>query len=142
MHDRRRGGSIYLLDGQPMFRRKPRITEEIYGRLVTSFGRVVAADPLVAGPATALADRVCGEESALAAAVDAGMYAGAAHHHLQLLAGAWILSNDGVTPARTAEIFEEALVWKFEPLARGSGALARSVSALAKGDGERDLQID
>ncbi len=124
-----------------MFRRKPRITEEIYGRLMTSFGRVVAGDPLVAGPATALADRVCGEEPGLAAAVDAAMYPDAAHHHLQLLAGAWILSNDGATPAQTAEVFEEAIAWKFEPLARGSGLMARRTSALAKGEGERDTQL-
>lgn len=125
-----------------MFRRRPRITEEIYGRLMTSFGRVVAADPLVAGPATALADRVCAEEPSLASSVDAAMYAGAAHHHVQLLAGAWILANDGATPAHTAEVFEEAVAWKFEPLAKGAGAIARLTSALAKGEGERDSRLD
>lgn len=106
---------------------------------MTSFGRVVAADPLIAGPASALADRVCDEHRSLASAVDAAMYAGAAHHHLLLLAGAWILSYDGATPVHTAEVFEEALVWKFEPVARGSGALARRTSALARGGGERDV---
>ena len=40
------------------FKRKPRITEEIYGRLITSFGRVVDLDPLVGRPAEALAGRV------------------------------------------------------------------------------------
>ena len=125
-----------------MFRRKPRITEEIYGRLMTSFGRVVATDPLIAGPATALADRVCGEEPARAASVDAAMYPEAARHHLQLLAGAWILSHDDAIPVQTAEVFEEAIAWKFEPLARGAGFLARRTSVLARGAGERDTRLD
>lgn len=124
-----------------MFRRKPRITEEIYGRLMTSFGRVVAADPMIAGPAMALADRVCHEQPALSAAVDAALYPDAARHHLQLLAGAWILSFDGATPTHTAEVFEEAVAWKFEPSARGSGELARRTSALAKGETATDTSM-
>lgn len=125
-----------------MFRRKPRITEEIYGRLMTSFGRVVDIDPLVSGPAAALADRVCDESAELLESVDARLYRGATHHHLRLLAGAWILSQEGGVPEATADVFEEAVAWKFEPAARGASAMPRQLSALARGEGARDTRME
>lgn len=125
-----------------MFRRKPRITEEIYTRLMTSFGRVVAADPLIGGPAAALADRVCAEDVALVEAADRALYRGAVHHHMRLLAGAWILSQEGGTPAKTAEVFEEAVAWKLEPAVKGVSRLARRTSELATGAGERDTHLE
>ncbi|MGI8925112.1 MAG: hypothetical protein ACR2HN_00530 [Tepidiformaceae bacterium] len=123
------------------FRRKPRIDEGNYGRLMTSFGRVVDGDPFVGRPAGALAERVVGEEAEAAAALDGRMYRGATVYHLRLLAGAWIMSRDGNVPAATAEVFEEAVVWKFGPLVKGSGRLAHRVSVLARGEGERELGV-
>ena len=73
----------------------------------------------------------------MTAAVDARMYAGSVVYHLRLLAGAWIMAGEGTVPRATAEVFEEALVWKFEPLARGGGALSHRVSVLARGEEER-----
>ena len=116
------------------FRRKPRITDEIYGRLLTSFGRVVDADPFIAGPAEALAERVESELAAHAEAIDRVMYAGSARYHLKLLAGSWLQAAEGTVPTTTAEVFEEALVWKFEPLATGSSELSHRLSALARGE--------
>ena len=120
-----------------MFRRKPRITDDIYGKLMTSFGRVVDLDPFVARPATALAERVTAEEAAITAELDLRMYAGAALYHLRLLAGAWIMSHEGNVPTATAEVFEEAVAWRFGPLVKDGGRLAHRVSALARAEGER-----
>lgn len=120
------------------FRRKPRITEEIYGRLLTSFGRVVDADPFIARPAEALADRVVEQLTGDAERVDQAMYAGSARYHLKLLAGAWLHAAEGNVPTETAEVFEEALVWKFEPMAKGTGELSHRLSALARGEIRRD----
>lgn len=123
-------------------KRKPRITEEIYGRLVTSFGRVVDLDPLVSQPAAALAGRVVAEYPALVAAIDAQLYGGAASYHLKLLAGAWIMSLDGAIPVATAEVFEEAVAWKFGPLVAGSAQLPHRLSNLARGHAPRDTRRD
>jgi hypothetical protein len=120
-----------------MFRRKPRITDDVYGRLMTSFGRVVDLDRFVSGPATALAERVVAEEPAVAAAVDGRLFAGATLYHLRLLAGAWIMAAEGSVPRKTAEIFEEAVAWKFGPLAKGADRLPHRLSLLARGEGER-----
>lgn len=120
------------------FKRKPRIDDAIYGRLMTSFGRVVDRDPFVAEPASALAERVVDEYPQLAANVDARMYRGSAQYHLRLLAGSWIMSLEGSVPRATAEAFEEAVAWKFGPLAKGSGELSHRLSALARGEFERD----
>ncbi len=120
-----------------VFKRKPRIDENNYGRLMTSFSRVVDQDPFVRRPAQALADRVVAEEGALVSAVDARMYNGSAVYHLRLLAGAWILSHEGTVPKATAEIFEEAVAWKFGPFAKGSDRLARRLSELARGEFQR-----
>ncbi len=120
------------------FRRRPRITDEIYGRLMTSFGRVVDRDPMVKAPAAALAERVAGEFATQVEALDRGMYRGATAYHLRLLAGAWILAREGAVPRATAEVFEEALAWRFEPVLKGSGALARRVTALATGEFPRE----
>ena len=105
---------------------------------MTSFGRVVDLDPLVAGPADSVAQRVVDDASGLVADLDSRLYSGATLYHLRLLAGAWIMARDGSVPTTTAEVFEEACAWKFEPALRGSQALAHRVSALAKGEGERD----
>lgn len=120
------------------FRRRPRITDDIYGRLMTSFGRVVDRDPMVKTPAAALAERVAGEFAEQVEALDHGMYRGATVYHLRLLAGAWILVREGAVPRATAEVFEEALAWRFEPVLKGGGALARRVSALATGEFSRE----
>ncbi len=120
------------------FKRKPRIDEAVYGRLMTSFGRVVDLDRFVGAPADALAERVVRERPELAAAVDAALYRDAARYHLRLLAGAWIMSQEGSVPRQTAEVFEEAVAWKFGPLARQGGDLAHRLSALARGEFERD----
>ena len=117
-----------------MFKRKPRIDENIYGRLMTSFGRVVDQDPFVAGPAAALAARVIEENGSLVASLDERMYQGAGLYHLRLLAGAWIVSNEGGVPRATAEVFEEAIAWKFGLLAKASAGLARKTSELARGE--------
>ena len=121
----------------PLFRRKPRITDDIYGKLMTSFGRVVDLDEFVARPAAALAERVAVEEPGLVSAVDSRLYAGAAVYHLRLLAGAWIMAAEGSVPRDTAEVFEEAVAWRFNPIARGSGALAHRLSELARGETAR-----
>ena len=120
-----------------LFRRRPRITEENYGRLMTSFGRTVDTDPLVAGPAEALAERVAGELAAEAEAVDQKLYKGAAVYHLRLLAGAWILASEGGIPEETAEVFEEAVAWRFR-----ARALPERLGKLARGEVERDLTMD
>ncbi len=125
-----------------MFRRKPRISDELYGKLMTSFGRVVDLDPFVARPAAALAERVVIEEASLTAAVDAALYKDATKYHLRLLAGAWIMANEGGVPRQTAEVFEEAVAWRLGPLVKGSGMLAHRVSELARGEGKRDLHQD
>lgn len=120
-----------------MFRRKPRIDDHTYGKLMTSFGRVVDLDPYVAQPAAALAERVAGECGAVIAELDEQLYRGAAVYHLRLLAGSWIMVRDGSVPRETAEVFEEAVAWRFGPLVRGSGELAHRLSTLARGEGER-----
>lgn len=119
------------------FKRKPLITDDIYGKLMMSFGRVVDRDAFVREPATALAERVVGELGGQAAAIDAKTYAGSAVYHLRLLAGAWIMSAEGSVPTKTAEVFEEAVAWHFEPLAKGSGELSHLLSRLARGESER-----
>ncbi|MCY3646191.1 MAG: hypothetical protein OXH07_04360 [Chloroflexi bacterium] len=120
-----------------LFRRRPLITEENYGRLMTSFGRTVDADPLVAGPAEALADRVTAELASEAAAADEKLYSGAAVYHLRLLAGAWILASEGGIPTETAEVFEEAVAWRF-----GTRELPEQLGKLARGEVERDLSVE
>ena len=120
-----------------MFRRKPRITDDIYGKLMTSFGRVVDLDPFVARPATALAERVTAEETAITAELDLRMYAGAVLYHLRLLAGAWIMSQEGNVPKATAEVFEEAVAWRFGPLVKHGGRLAHRLSELARAEAKR-----
>jgi hypothetical protein len=124
----------------PLFRRKPRITDAIYGNLMTSFGRVVDLDPMVKNPAMALAERVVAEHPAHAAALDIATYRGSTVYHLRLLAGSWIMSAEASVPRATAEVFEEAVAWRFEPLVRGSGVLAHRISSLARGDAERDTR--
>jgi hypothetical protein len=124
----------------PLFRRKPRITDAIYGNLMTSFGRVVDLDPMVKNPAMALAERVVAEHPEHAAALDAATYRGSTVYHLRLLAGSWIMSAESSVPRATAEVFEEAVAWRFEPLARGSAVLAHRVSLLARGEAERDTR--
>ncbi|MCY3505674.1 MAG: hypothetical protein OXH41_05885 [Chloroflexi bacterium] len=120
-----------------LFRRRPLITDENYGRLMTSFGRTVDADPLVAGPAEALAQRVTGELASEAAAADEKLYNGAAVYHLRLLAGAWILASEGGIPTETAEVFEEAVAWRF-----GTRELPERLGKLARGEVERDLSVE
>jgi hypothetical protein len=126
----------------PRFRRKPRIDDEVYGRLMTSFGRVVDADPLISGPAAALAHRVAVEDRSTVKALDEKLYAGATNYHLRLLAGAWIMAAEGSVPGETASVFEEALCWRFGPLVPGSSRLPRRLSVLARGEGERNLSRD
>lgn len=116
------------------FRRKPRITEEIYGRLLTSFGRIADRDPFIAGPSEALADRAIGEHPEQAGRIDSTMYRGSARYHLKLLASSWMEAAEGRVPRETAEVFHEALLWKLEPLAPGSKPLVERLSALAKGE--------
>ena len=120
-----------------LFRRRPRITEENYGRLMTAFGRTVDADAMVGGPAAALADRVVRELPRDVRRIDEELYEGAATYHLRLLAGAWIMASEGSVPGETAEVFEEALAWRF-----GSGALPERLGKLARGEVERDLEPD
>lgn len=124
------------------FRRKPRITEEIYGNLMTSFGRTADKDPFVWNPSIALAERVAGEYPETMEALDGQMWAGAADYHLRLLAASWLMAHDGGVPEETAEVFEEALVWKFEPLVKGSKHLPKRMTELANGEGERDMRMD
>jgi hypothetical protein len=123
----------------PWFRRKPRITEEIYGNLMTSFGRAADLDPMVKEPAQALAERVCEEYADTVQRLDERMYAGSTLYHLRLLAGSWIMAAEGSVPVATAEVFEEAVAWKFGPLVTGSSTLPKRLSQLARGEGERDL---
>lgn len=124
----------------PLFKRRPRITDDIYGKLMMSFGRVVDKDPFIAEPAGALAERVGAEFPAEIALLDGQAYKGSALYHLRLLAGSWLMVAEGSVPRATAEVFEEAVTWKFEPVLKGSGALPRRVSLLARGEGERDLR--
>ena len=124
-----------------MFRRKPRITESIYGNLMTSFGRVVDLDPFVARPAAALAEKVAQEQPDAVGAVDARLYSGAAFYHLRLLAGSWIMSQEGSVPQETAEVFEEAVAWRFGPLVPGSASLPHRLSLLARGAAVRDTAL-
>ncbi len=123
-----------------LFKRKPLITEAIYGNLMTSFGRAADLDPHVKEPAQALAERVCNELADTVAAVDAQTYKGSTLYHLRLLAGSWIMAAEGSVPRKTAEVFEEAVAWKFGPLAKGASALPHRLSSLARGEGERDLR--
>lgn len=125
-----------------LFRRKPRITEENYGKLMTSFGRVAPRDPYVWGPAQALADKVVGEFHAEVSQLDGTMYSGAAEYHLQLLSASWLMAEEGSVPRATAEVFEEAVAWKFGPLVKGSDRLAHRASELARGTFERDTHED
>ena len=121
----------------PLFRRKPRITDDVYGKLMTSFGRVVDMDAFVARPAEALAGRVAEESPELVAMVDGRLYVGAAEYHLRLLAGAWLMAAEGSVPQQTAEVFEEAVAWRFSPLGREATRLPHRLSELARGEGER-----
>lgn len=124
------------------FRRKPLITEDNYGRLMTSFGRVIDREPLLKGPAAALAERVASERPDLVELVDARLYRGAAMYHLRLLAGSWIMAREGGVPRQTAEVFEEAVVWKFKPIAKEATWLPRRLSQLARGEFERDTRTE
>ena len=47
------------------------------------------------------------------------------------------MANEGGVPRATAEVFEEAVAWRFGPLAAGAGKLAHGLSALARGEGKR-----
>lgn len=125
-----------------LFRRKPRIDQYLYGRLMTSFGRVVDLDPFVSRPAKALAEHVLREEQPLVAALDSRLYKGAVEYHLRLLAGSWIMAGEGSVPKATAEVFEYAVAWKFGPVVKGSDRLPHRLSALARGEGERDTRLD
>ena len=125
-----------------LFRRKPRITEENYGKLMTSFGRVAPRDPYVWEPAKALAEKVVGEFGAEVAELDSRLYSGAAEYHLQLLSASWLMAEEGAVPRATAEVFEEAIAWKFGPLLKGSRQLANRASELARGTFERDMRED
>ena len=111
----------------------------MYSRLMTSFGRVVDADPLVSGPARALAERVVSELPAETAAVDARLYSHATEHHLRLLAGAWVMAREGSVPQETAEIFEEAIAWRLGPVTKHGARLAHRTAELARGLAPRDL---
>ena len=121
-------------------KRKPLITDAVYGKLMTSFGRVVDLDAFIAGPAAALAEKVAAEHAALVAALDEESYEGSTAYHLRLLGGAWLLSREGRIPVATAEAFEEAVVWRFGHLAKGSGVLPHRLSELARGEAQRDLR--
>jgi probable selenium-dependent hydroxylase accessory protein YqeC len=116
------------------FRRRPRITEEIYGNLLTSFGRVVDLDPFISGPSEALADRVVGEHQAQAETIDRATYGGSARYHLKLLASSWMEAAEGRVPMKTAEVFHEALLWKFAPLSGDSRTMVERLSSLARGE--------
>lgn len=120
-----------------MFKRKPRIDDAVYGKLMTSFGRVVDLDPFIARPAAALAERVTAEESETVAALDEHQFAGATLYHLRLLAGAWIMAQESKVPRATAEVFEEAVAWRFGPLVKGSARLPHRLSELARGQATR-----
>lgn len=124
------------------FRRKPLITEDVYGRLMTSFGRIIDREPFLKGPAEALADRVSRERPELVERVDTRFYRGAAIYHLRLLAGSWIMAREGGVPFETAEVFEEAVIWKFAGAGKETGWLAKRVSQLARGEFERQTAQD
>ncbi len=104
---------------------------------MTSFGRVVDMDPFVARPAEALAARVLAEMTELVATVDARLYAGAAEYHLRLLAGAWLMASDGSVPRHTADVFEEAVAWRFGAVSHEAARLSHRLSQLARGEAER-----
>lgn len=142
-----RGGAVPITvalnpEGAPVkwFRRKPRITDENYGKLMTSFGRVAPRDPYVWEPARALAERVTTEFPREVAELDGRLYAGATEYHLQLLSASWLMAGEGSVPRATAEVFEEAVAWKFGPLVKGTGGLATRTSELARGTFERDTE--
>ena len=116
------------------FRRRPRITEEIYGRLLTSFGRVVELDPFVSVPSEALADRVVAEYPGQAESIDGAMYQGSTRYHLKLLASSWMEAAEGRVPVKTAEVFHEALLWKFGHVPGDSSPMVERLSALARGE--------
>ena len=120
-----------------MWKRKPRITDALYGNLMTSFGRVVDLDPFIARPAAALAGQVIRDEGPLVATIDGALYSGAVEYHLRLLAGAWLMAAEGNVPLATAEVFEEAVAWKLGPAAKGAGRLAHQLSTLARGQRPR-----
>ncbi len=104
---------------------------------MTSFGRVVDLDPFVGRPAQSLAERVAAEEAELTAAIDARTFNGNVVYHLRLLAGSWIMAAEGSVPRATAEVFEEAVAWRFGPLTKDGGRLAHRLSTLARGEAER-----
>lgn len=104
---------------------------------MTSFARVVDQDAFIARPAAALAEKVIAENESLVGNIDGRLYSGAELYHLRLLAGAWIVVNEGAVPRATAEVFEEAVSWKFGPLVKGAGILSRRVSELTRGDSPR-----
>ncbi len=120
-------------------RRKPLITDDNYGRLMTSFGRVVDRDRFVKEPASALAQRVVEEQPELVELVDGELYPGSAEYHLRLLAGSWIIASEGGVPRETAEVFVEAVIWKFP---KAGKPLPERVAELAEGEFERDLRLD
>ncbi len=123
-----------------MFGRKPLITDTVYGSLMTSFGRVVDLDRFVSGPAAALAEKVAAASPEAVAAADRSTYEGAALYHLRLLAGAWIIASEGGVPRKTAEVFEEAVAWRFRAAGREAQELAHRLSRLARAEGPRDLR--
>ncbi|MGE0570208.1 MAG: hypothetical protein AB7H85_02200 [Dehalococcoidia bacterium] len=104
---------------------------------MTSFGRTVDLDRFVSGPASALAQRVVDEHPSLVAVIDRALYEGASMYHLRLLAGAWVMTAEGNVPRATAEVFEEAVAWRFGPLARSGAKLPHRLSELARGEFER-----
>jgi hypothetical protein len=137
----RPAGWFLIVACVPFFRRKPLITDENYSRLMTSFGRVVDLDPFVSRPSAALAKRVVEELPEHVATIDGALYAGAAEYHLRLLAGAWIMAAEGSVPRETAEVFEEAVAWKFKPLGKQTPRLAHRLSELARGEAVRDTTL-
>ncbi len=124
------------------FRRKPLITEDVYGRLMTSFGRIIDREPFLKGPSEALAERVARERPDLVERVDMRLYRGAAVYHLRLLAGSWIMAREGGVPSETAEVFEEAVAWKFALAGKETAWLPRRLSQLARGEFERQTIQD
>ena len=73
------------------------------------------------------------------ATIDARLYSRATEHHLRLLAGAWMMAREGSVPAETAEVFEEAVAWRFGPLTKHGARLPHRTSELARGLAPRDL---
>jgi hypothetical protein len=121
-----------------MFRRKPRIDDALYGKLMTSFGRVVDLDPFMAGPANAVAEKAIAAHLAAVERLDAGLYRGATRYHLRLLAGSWIMARDGNVPAKTADVFEEAVAWRLGKADKQGATLAHATAALARGEVQLD----